>query len=74
VPQSICARPDYDFSSYLFNAGNLMGNKKPTNWQTRHRGSAPQFHKASGQNCAGGRRFGADSFLMASTEMAPFIA
>jgi prepilin-type N-terminal cleavage/methylation domain-containing protein len=26
VPESICARPDYDYSSYLFNAGNLMGN------------------------------------------------
>jgi hypothetical protein len=26
VPQSICARPDYDYSSYLFNAGNLMSD------------------------------------------------
>jgi prepilin-type N-terminal cleavage/methylation domain-containing protein len=25
VPESICARPDYDYSSYLFNAGNLFG-------------------------------------------------
>jgi prepilin-type N-terminal cleavage/methylation domain-containing protein len=28
VPESICSRPDYDYSSYLFNAGNLMRNKK----------------------------------------------
>src|SRR5664280_71758 len=28
VPESICARPDYDYSSYLFNAGNLMSNRK----------------------------------------------
>ena len=28
VPESICARPDFDFSSYLFNGGNSFG---PTN-------------------------------------------
>ena len=28
VSGSICARPDYDYSSYLFNAGNLMSNRK----------------------------------------------
>jgi prepilin-type N-terminal cleavage/methylation domain-containing protein len=27
VPQRICARPDFDYSSYLFNAGNLFGTK-----------------------------------------------
>jgi hypothetical protein len=24
VPESICARPDFDYSSYMFNAGNLI--------------------------------------------------
>jgi len=28
VAGSICARPDYDYSSYLFNGGNLMTNRK----------------------------------------------
>ena len=28
VPESVCSRPDYDYSSYMFNAGNLMGTKK----------------------------------------------
>jgi len=28
VPESICARPDFDYSSYLFNAGNLFGTQK----------------------------------------------
>ena len=28
VPESICARPDYDYSSYVFNAGNLFGTKE----------------------------------------------
>ena len=28
VPSSICARPDYDYSSYVFNAGNLFGTKE----------------------------------------------
>ena len=28
VPESICARPDFDYSSYLFNGGNSFG---PTN-------------------------------------------
>lgn len=28
VSGSICARPDYDYSSYMFNAGNLMTNRK----------------------------------------------
>ena len=28
VPESICARPDYDYSSYIFNAGNLFGTKE----------------------------------------------
>jgi len=28
VPESICSRPDCDYSSYLFNAGNLFGTKK----------------------------------------------
>ncbi len=32
VPESICARPDYDYSSYLFNAGNSFGTQKqPSN-------------------------------------------
>ena len=28
VPESIYARPDYDYASYLFNAGNLMSKNK----------------------------------------------
>lgn len=28
VAESICARPDYDYSSYVFNAGNLMSNRR----------------------------------------------
>lgn len=28
VPESICARPDYDYSSYIFNAGNVFGTKE----------------------------------------------
>ncbi len=28
VPRSVCARPDFDYSSYLFNGGNLMSNRK----------------------------------------------
>lgn len=32
VPESICGRPDFDYSSYLFNAGNLFGTpKRPAN-------------------------------------------
>ena len=26
VPESVCSRPDFDYSSYVFNAGNLMSN------------------------------------------------
>jgi prepilin-type processing-associated H-X9-DG protein len=32
VPESICARPDFDYSSYLFNAGNLYGTKQHPEW------------------------------------------
>jgi prepilin-type N-terminal cleavage/methylation domain-containing protein len=31
VSGSICARPDYDYSSYMFNAANLFGGKKHPN-------------------------------------------
>jgi prepilin-type N-terminal cleavage/methylation domain-containing protein len=31
VPESICSRPDYDFSSYMFNAGNLMSDRHGRN-------------------------------------------
>ena len=28
VPESVCARPDFEFSSYLFNAGNTFGSRE----------------------------------------------
>ena len=28
VPESLCSRPDYDYSSYAFNAGNLFGTRE----------------------------------------------
>ena len=70
VPESICSRPDYDYSSYMFNAGNLMCSVWQTHQQTRHRWIAPQFHKASGQNCSVGRSAGVDSVFLAQAQAA----